>query len=79
MPGTWRGRWVYKRNIKTHFRLNIKTNKVKADVKMKVKQVTTHLGESGAAPFFSSDTGTAPFLMGVSGGRSLSNSSGEMN
>ena len=52
---------------------------MKADVKMKVKQVTTHLGESGAAPFFSSDTGTAPFLMGVSGGRSLSNSSGEMN
>ena len=37
-----------------------------------------YLGESAAAPFLSSDRGTAPFLTGVSGGSSLSNSSGEM-
>ena len=36
------------------------------------------LGESTGAPFFSSERGTAPFLTGVSGGRSLSNNSGEM-
>ena len=36
------------------------------------------LGESIEAPFFSSETGTEPLRTGVSGGRSLSNSSGEM-
>ena len=36
------------------------------------------LGESAGAPLLSSDSGTDPFLTGVSGGRSLSNSSGEM-
>ena len=36
------------------------------------------LGESAGAPLLSSDRGTDPFLTGVSGGRSLSNSSGEM-
>ena len=37
-----------------------------------------YLGESAEAPFLSSETGTAPFLTGVSGGSVLSNSSGEM-